>query len=162
MDFYGSQECVEVIQSTEPFIFESIKGALIRDIFITIGRLNDPSRMRNFENISIATIVDKGHTNELITKHKEFSQACAAAEEFRNKRLGHTNLHYLLDPIQNQLDPVTVKEIRDIIRIGKEILDIASEHYRGIEFILRPWDMGDPKEIIRLLKIGLDTNKNIS
>ena len=141
--------------------FRVVERALRTDITMSICRISDPSKSMKKENISFQTLSQKcGEIKGVDALFKDFSIACEPIIKLRHKRIGHNDLISRIDPLNNPLPGVGQKEINEILRLAKEILNKIIQYYVSVELSFNTIQNGGADKLLYWLKSGKQYHKD--
>jgi hypothetical protein len=158
LELYGNEENTALLSDLASWSFKIVEEALRNDMTMTISRLSDPSTsMRTKENLSLATLVEKcSDIPDLDSRLADFQAACKPVSNWRNKHVGHNDLHTKIHPRENPLPGITKNQIDEIINRASEILKIVALQYANGDLYFHTIARGDAKDLIFWLKSGRD------
>jgi len=134
---------------------------MIDDLMISLSKLTDPARSRQFENASIYNMMAKAKallspttSSQVDALICELKQHVHNIREHRNKSLAHADLDHALK--LSALPPVTYDELEKAMTTVKEIITkVASEACRWTPQynIIIPFG-ADAESLLKVLKRG--------
>ena len=158
LELYGKEENTALLSELASWSFNIVEEALRNDMTMAISRLSDPSTsMRTKENLSLATLVEKcSEIPDLARRLSDFQAACQPVSNWRNKHVGHNDLHTKIHPRDNPLPGITKNQIGEIINRASEMLKIVILYYANGDLYFHTVARGGAKDLIFWLKSGRD------
>ena len=158
LELYDSEENTALLSELASWSFNIVEEALRNDMTMAISRLSDPSTsMRTKENLSLATLVEKcPDIPDLERRLAEFQVGCQPVSNWRNKHVGHNDLHTKIHPRENPLPGITKNQIDEIINRASELLKIVALQYANGDLYFHTISRGGAKDLIFWLKSGRD------
>jgi HEPN superfamily AbiU2-like protein len=155
LELYGNEETTALLSELASWSFNIIEESLRNDMTMAICRLSDPSITMHKENLSLATLVEKcsdiaGLGNRLV----DFQVACQPISKWRNKQVGHHDLHTRISPRENPLPGINKNQVNEIIKQASDILSVVAFRYTGGELNFHTVSRGGAEDLIFWLKSG--------
>lgn len=157
-------EQAELLNQTAFMFFFVTRKVLLNDILVSIGRLLDPAKDRNFENASfdqLVTWLEVNNYPELSTclGKKLFDIKCKAEhlKAFRNKKIAHLDLYLAIeDEAKTVIMPrVQKEEIDIIIKSVQDFMNTFVQHFDNYEVRFQDTTIdGDGKALIAAIERG--------
>ncbi len=156
LDLFSDRETVDLLNDVAMASFQMLEESLRSDMTMSICRLTDPPQSCGKDNLSIKVLVDRlGHVRGLTALWDNFHACCNRVRDYRNKRVGHNDLHVALRPHDNPLPNVTRADIEAILAAGAELINHAYRDYvEGGELCFQPLHIGGGKDLVQCLKSG--------
>jgi hypothetical protein len=164
IDFYGAEDSIKLLTFISPSVFLFIQDSLIKDIFMIIGRLNDPIKTFNkYENISLQILIEKCNSiPNFCDKYEQAVEKSNSIEIYRNKFLAHNDLNFVLHPNKNSIPPIIRKDVDKLVKLLGEICNIVYMHYaNGDQLMIDPILKSTGKEFIEYLDRLIKSEKEL-
>jgi hypothetical protein len=136
-DFYegmfGNRDNFELLDLASPAI-RLIEESLRNDIIMSIGRLGDPLKTCNRENLNFATLENFYATDDVLkVLLKKFRDSCALLRLHRNKFIGHSDLNARMKPEDFPILKLGKADVDSAIETAEAILKHVAIRYGGTE-----------------------------
>jgi hypothetical protein len=160
-DLYGSQENVDLLNYTSPFLFVAVKESMQRELLMTLARLSDPaeSGSKGRANLSVNRLfheiesVDKAFAAEIRPAVEAITANCERIRTLRNKTLAHTDLSVALETGGTLLPSVTRADAEGLVDQILELLNVVELHYREATTIFKQSiATGDAESLLHALR----------
>src|SRR5262249_479295 len=163
-DLFGEPESIDVINQTVPSVFGIIEEVLRNDMTMSLGRLLDPPGTKPRENMSIPRLIANlvTHCEPLLAAEAErqleaIRRHCEKTLVWRNKRVGHNDLHTALQYHENPLPNITKPYVEQALTLIRNLMNYLESHFdeseTAYEFVVQ---RGTGKDLIYFLKTLLD------
>lgn len=157
LELYGKEENTALLSELASWSFNIIEESLRNDMTMAICRLCDPSITMRKENLSLATLVKKcPDIADLDQRLKDFQAVCEPISSWRNKQVGHNDLHTRIHPRENPLPGITKYQIDEIIKQASALLRVVAFRYTGGELNFHTISRGGAEDLVFWLKSGQD------
>lgn len=153
LQLYSDRETVDLLNDMAMASFQIIEESLRSDITMSISRLSDPPQSCGRDNLSIATLVGKlSHIAGLDALWEDFRKRCEPIRSYRNKRVGHNDLHVSLQPHDNLLPNIGRSDIDGIIAATAHLMNHVYQSYADIELWFETIAVGDGEALLYWLE----------
>lgn len=116
LELYSKEENTALLSELASWSFNIIEETLRNDMTMAICRLCDPSISMGKENLSLATLVEKcSDIPDMERQLVDFQVACEPISRWRNKQVGHNDLHTRIRPRENPLPGINKNKIDEIL-----------------------------------------------
>ena len=149
LDLFSDRDTVGLLNDIAMASFQMLEESLRSDITVSICRLSDPRKSCGHENLSIKTLVDKStEVQGLEELWKDFHSCCEPVTQYRNKRIGHNDLHAVLQPHDNPLPSISRTTIDSILSKATTLMNCVYHFYTRSEISFMSFDIGGGKDIV--------------
>jgi hypothetical protein len=167
---YGNPKHVGLMQETVPDVFGLIQTALRHEITMAHGRLLDPASPRvkgnMAPNMSLARLIEtvKAHCppdfqDRLAKMLEQVKTHCAPMLQWRNKRVGHSDLQTALSVDEVKLPDIEREEIeRGLEMLGQLVNEIDLHFNDRTTTFEYPLMRGTGDDLMQLLQRALDAD----
>jgi hypothetical protein len=157
VELYGREENTTLLTELAPWSFNIVEESLRNDMTMAICRLSDPSISLRKESLSLATLVEKcPDFSDLGERLADLQAVCEPISKWRNKQVGHNDLHTRIHPRENPLPGITKQQIDEIIKKASDILSEVAFRYTHGELNFHTISRGGAEDLIFWLKSGRD------
>jgi hypothetical protein len=155
LDLFSDRTTIDLLNDMAPAFFQTVEESLRSDITMSICRLSDLPQTLGQDNLSIKTLVDKAaEVRELVNLWNDFHNCCQPVREYRNKRIGHNDLHAILQPHDNPLPNISRATIDSILAKATTLMNHVFSFYKMGEISFNPYpdEKGMGKDLVFWLK----------
>lgn len=157
-DLYRTKQLrKEIMHKSASFFFTILYGMFSERLVIGIARLIDSSK---YKNISIYQLISIEENTELKDKVSgiinDQIKKIKSLRLLRNKKFAHLDYKTITEEL-NILDAVTFNDIKEIIDLVADVLNVFSDKYlnKTILFDYSIGDSGDAQSLLYYLQYGL-------
>lgn len=167
LDLFGDPNRISVLNDSAPAVFQLVEECLRNDMTISFGRLTDPAKTGNKDNLSLAQLVDsltpscnKSMSDQLLDRLETLRDHCKSITQWRNRRVAHndlaTFLHYHPDPLPN----IGQAYITDALAMLASLVNVIQVHFAdGQTCYTRGSYRGNGQQLIYLLEQAREHRK---
>jgi hypothetical protein len=157
LQLYSEEENTDLLSELASWSFNIIEESLRNDMTMAICRLSDPSISMHKENLSLAALVEKcKDIPGLETQLADFQEVCKPISNWRNKQVGHNDLHTRIHPRENPLPGISKPQIDEIIKRASDTLSVVAHRYVGGDLNFHTIAQGGAEDLVFWLKSGRD------
>jgi hypothetical protein len=159
--FCQGDERLEFLDSMAPGFFVVVRDSLQNDLIVGLCRLTDPSTIGKKENLTLSRLAESlGADNNSLPLIQQFgfqldylNQTCSPLREWRNRRLGHSDLPTALGSGPSPLPEVTWSAIDEALEEVRALMNLLEKHYLSSEFFYESFtDLGEGEDLVFYLK----------
>jgi hypothetical protein len=146
---YSDSSVTDLLSYIAKHTFRTIEESLRNDMTMSICRLCDPLRSSGFENVSFSALLGSEIIPQNIKEDiKIFAEFCEPVKSLRNKRVAHNDKNTMLNPKENPLPGISIKQIDNIVSTAERILNLVLSRYESSEMDFEAFDPGTANELV--------------
>lgn len=155
--FCRGEERLEFLDFMAPGFFVVVRDSLQNELIVGLCRLTDPSTTGRKENLTLARLAealdsanaDSSLRQQFSLQLTDLDQTCTPLRDWRNRRLGHSDLPTALGSSPNPLPDVTWNAIDEALRKVRLLMNLPERHFLDSEFFYEHFtDLNDGEEIV--------------
>ena len=160
--FGTSEQRVQLLNAAASNFFYFVQDVLIDDVQVTLSKITDPPRSRQYENLSLTLLQERidevaepEFAQELSQILMEAKSACEPFRMRRNKKLAHLDLE-TARAIENPLPGISREMVEKALLQVRTYLNRIEQYYNDAEFGYEHFLLkSDGDQLIAVLKDGL-------
>jgi len=158
--FCRGQERLEFLDTMVPGFFVVVKDSLQNELIVGVCRIMDPSTTGRKENLTLfrlAESLDAANADSVLRQRfgsqlEGLSQTCSPLREWRNRRLGHSDLPTALGA-SLPVPQVTWSAVDEALARVRELMNFIEKHYLDNEFFYEHFtDLNDGEDLVFYLE----------
>lgn len=131
-----NEKRVGLLNATAPNFFAHLEDLVWRETLLHLCRLTDPPKSVGKRNLTVRRLPDAVTDAQLRPRVEEQVDAAAKAAQFardwRNRRLAHRSLDYVLAPQLKPLQEASRKKVESALLALREPMNTLSVHYEDV------------------------------
>jgi hypothetical protein len=161
--FAESQRRFELLDQSASGFFKVIYGLLHDEVLISLCKLNEPAKSREFENLSLWQLHarlkqhgDASLADQTLPLLERYSAKCKDFRAWRDKQLAHLDLTVSLKGNSELLPGISRQMVEEALAHVREFMNTIEAHYAGSTSGYEHfWMTGDGEALVATLKYGL-------
>ena len=145
-ELFGTAERVKLLNALGGGLFWDVQQMFWNDLMLRLTRLTDPPKSAGKDNLTVRKLPtrceDPDLKEEVEGLVREAVEATAFARDWRNRRIGHSDLARAIDPSPEPLEQATLPRVKAALDGVHKVLDTISVRllHTGIvnEVVTRP------------------------